>query len=89
MSITAQQVTKMYGAQRALNEVSFSISKGEVVGFLGPNGAGKTTSLKAICTLLPLQKGEISVFGRDVMHETRDVRRRIGFHSSFGTVTLL
>jgi ABC-2 type transport system ATP-binding protein len=79
MSITVQQVVKTYGAQRALNGVSFSIQKGEVVGFLGPNGAGKSTMMKIITCYIPATQGRVSVCGFDVQERSIDVRRRIGY----------
>lgn len=79
MSITVQQVVKTYGTQQALNGVSFSIQKGEVVGFLGPNGAGKSTMMKIITCYLPATQGRVSVCGFDVQERSIDVRRRIGY----------
>ncbi|MBX7050526.1 MAG: gliding motility-associated ABC transporter ATP-binding subunit GldA [Flavobacteriales bacterium] len=79
MSITAQQVTKVYGTQRALHDVSFSISKGEVVGFLGPNGAGKSTMMKIITCYIPPTSGSVSVCGFDVREQSIDARRCIGY----------
>jgi ABC-2 type transport system ATP-binding protein len=79
MSITANEVTKLYGQQRALHEVSFSISKGEVVGFLGPNGAGKSTMMKIITCYIPPTSGSVSVCGFDVREQSIEARRCIGY----------
>ena len=67
MSITVNSVTKLYGQQKALDEVSFEIKSGEVVGFLGPNGAGKSTMMKIISCFIPQTSGDVSVCGHDVV----------------------
>ncbi|MEZ4799060.1 MAG: gliding motility-associated ABC transporter ATP-binding subunit GldA [Flavobacteriales bacterium] len=79
MSITVQNVVKIYGQQRALNGVSFDIPSSEVVGFLGPNGAGKSTMMKIITCFLPPSEGKVSVCGLDVMSQSIEVRRLIGY----------
>lgn len=79
MSIITSKVTKLYGAQRALSSVSFSIDKGEVVGFLGPNGAGKSTMMKIITCFIPQSEGTVKVCGYDTKHKSLEVRRRIGY----------
>lgn len=79
MSITVEQVVKTYGPQRALNSVSFSIDKGQVVGFLGPNGAGKSTMMKIITCYIPSTEGKVNVCGFDVNKQSLEVRRRIGY----------
>jgi ABC-2 type transport system ATP-binding protein len=79
MSITVSQVSKLYGAQRALDQVSFSIEKGEIVGFLGPNGAGKSTMMKIITGYLPPTSGAVSVCGFDVQEQGLASRRKIGY----------
>ncbi len=79
MSITVSEVSKYYGTQRALNGVSFSISKGEVVGFLGPNGAGKSTMMKIITGYIPPSQGRVSVCGFDVQEQGLEARRKIGY----------
>jgi ABC-2 type transport system ATP-binding protein len=77
--IVAEGISKFYGARQALEDLSFSIEKGEVVGFLGLNGAGKTTVLKILSGLLLPSSGRIEVDGIDGLDEPRELRRRIGF----------
>ena len=77
--IEAEGVSKFYGGRRALSDVSFSIAKGEVVGFLGLNGAGKTTVLKILCGLLIPSSGRVVVDGVEGVAQPRELRRRIGF----------
>jgi ABC-2 type transport system ATP-binding protein len=79
MSISVKNVTKNYGTQKALDDVSFDISAGEVVGFLGPNGAGKSTMMKIICCYIPPSQGEISVCGYSAASKSIDVRRNVGY----------
>lgn len=77
--ISVSGVVHRFKGRRALDNVSFQIWPGSLHGFVGPNGAGKTTSLRLICTLLRPQVGSVKVFGYDVVYQTREVRRRIGF----------
>jgi ABC-2 type transport system ATP-binding protein len=79
MSIVVQNVTKLYGEQKALNNVSFEIKTGEIVGFLGPNGAGKSTMMKIITGFIPASSGLVQVNGIDVGTEDPEVRRKIGY----------
>jgi ABC-2 type transport system ATP-binding protein len=79
MSIIAENVTKTYGNQLALNGVSFQIGKGQIVGFLGPNGAGKSTMMKIITCYLPPTSGKVSVCGFDVMEQSTEAKRCIGY----------
>lgn len=79
MSIITHNVSKLYGTQRALSHVSFSIDKGEVVGFLGPNGAGKSTMMKIITCFIPQTEGTVKVCGFDTQEQSIEVRRRIGY----------
>lgn len=79
MSIEVQLVSKNYGSQKALDEVSFSIQKGEIVGFLGPNGAGKSTLMKILTTYLSADTGNASVNGFDVNTQTKEVQKSIGY----------
>ncbi|WP_108244800.1 gliding motility-associated ABC transporter ATP-binding subunit GldA [Muricauda brasiliensis] len=79
MSITVQNITKTFGAQKALNNVSFTINKGEVVGFLGPNGAGKSTMMRILTTYYKADNGEATVNGFDVLQAEKDVQKSIGY----------
>ena len=79
MSITVQNITKTFGKQKALNNVSFSIQKGEIVGFLGPNGAGKSTMMRILTTYYKADAGDASVNGFDVLKSERDVQNSIGY----------
>ncbi|MCZ6597295.1 MAG: ATP-binding cassette domain-containing protein, partial [Planctomycetota bacterium] len=72
-------VTKRYGPTLAVDDVSFEIGRGEIVGFLGPNGAGKSTLLKMMCTWLPPTSGSIAIAGHDVEKESLAVRRTLGY----------
>jgi ABC-2 type transport system ATP-binding protein len=79
MSIVVQGVTKFYGQQKALDDVSFEIKTGEVVGFLGPNGAGKSTMMKIITGFIPPTSGNVLVNGTPVTDESKDIRKAIGY----------
>jgi len=77
--ISVKDLVKDYGQLRALNGISFEVSKGEVFGLLGPNGAGKTTTIRILTTLLPPSEGVALVFGCDVVKNSNYIRRRIGY----------
>ena len=77
--IEVRNLTKRYGTKTAIADVTFSVEKGEVLGFLGPNGAGKTTTMRAIVGYLPATEGHITVDGFDVFEQPLEVRRRIGY----------
>lgn len=79
MSIEVKGVTKIYGEQRAVNNLSFSVAQGEIVGFLGPNGAGKSTTMKMITGYLQPDSGHISVSGIDVTKDSLEAKKRIGY----------
>lgn len=79
MSISVRRITKLYGAQKALDDVSFEIGGSEVVGFLGPNGAGKSTMMKILTCFLPPTSGDASVCGFDIREASMDVRRNVGY----------
>ena len=79
MSITVKNLTKIYGEQKAVNQVSFSINQGEIVGFLGPNGAGKSTTMKMITGYLEPTSGEIDVNGIDVKRTPLEAKKKIGY----------
>ncbi len=79
MSIEVKNVSKIYGEQKALDNVSFVVNPGEIVGFLGPNGAGKSTMMKIITCFIPQTEGEIKVCGFDVTEQPIDVKRHVGY----------
>ncbi|SDS10054.1 gliding motility-associated ABC transporter ATP-binding subunit GldA [Gramella sp. MAR_2010_147] len=79
MSITVTNISKHFGSQKALNEVSFEISKGEIVGFLGPNGAGKSTLMKILTGYLNPESGEASVDGLKLEDQKSKIQKRIGY----------
>lgn len=79
MSISAKDVSKIYGEQKALNGVSFDIKSGEVVGFLGPNGAGKSTMMKIITCYLPASSGQVWVNGLNVNENPEEVKKHVGY----------
>ncbi len=79
MSVKVKNITKLYGKQKALDNVSFEVSSGTVVGFLGPNGAGKSTMMKIITCFLPQTSGSAEVVGYDVNENSVEVRRQVGY----------
>jgi ABC-2 type transport system ATP-binding protein len=79
MSIQVSQLSKTYGEQKAVDNISFSLNKGEIVGFLGPNGAGKSTTMKMITGYLPPTGGQALVSGFDVSKAPLEVRKRVGY----------
>lgn len=79
MAITIEQVSKFYGKQKALNEVSFTLNKGEICGFLGPNGAGKSTMMKIITGFLDHFTGNASVCGLDIRKQPLQAKACIGY----------
>ncbi|WP_080058157.1 gliding motility-associated ABC transporter ATP-binding subunit GldA [Spirosoma aerolatum] len=79
MSIQVQNLTKQYNQQRAVNQISFSVQPGEIVGFLGPNGAGKSTTMKIATGYIQPTEGTVEVNGFDVRTQPMDVRRSVGY----------
>jgi len=77
--IEVQGLTKHYGVIAAISDVSFSVKRGEIVGFLGPNGAGKTTTMRILAGFMPATRGTATVAGYDVFTQSLEVRRRIGY----------
>lgn len=77
--IEVESLTKRYPGRTAVDDISFTIGRGEVVGFLGPNGAGKSTTLRILASFLPASSGTVRVAGYDVFYEPDEVRRRIGY----------
>lgn len=79
MSISVRSLTKIYGTQKAVDNISFEIPKGQIVGFLGPNGAGKSTTMKMITSYLPPTQGTAVVCGFDVQTQSMELRKHIGY----------
>ena len=79
MSIQVSNITKNYGGQLALNDVSFTIKPGEIVGLLGPNGAGKSTMMKILTCFIPPSSGKASVYGFDIHEQSLEVRKKVGY----------
>ncbi len=79
MSIEVNNISKSYGAQKALDTISFSVKKGEIVGFLGPNGAGKSTLMKILTTYIAADEGTAAVNGFDVNTQAKSVQQSIGY----------
>ncbi|MEK9148970.1 MAG: ATP-binding cassette domain-containing protein [Candidatus Desantisbacteria bacterium] len=77
--IQVEKLTKSYGSYQALKEITFSVEKGEILGFLGPNGAGKTTTMRILTCFFPATSGKATVAGFDVFEEPHEVRKRIGY----------
>jgi ABC-2 type transport system ATP-binding protein len=79
MSVAVSGVSKFYGSQKALDDVSFEIGKGQILGFLGPNGAGKSTMMKIITTFIAPSAGNVRVCGFDTAESSMEVRKRVGY----------
>jgi len=79
MSVLVQDLTRVYGRQKAVDGISFEARKGQVLGFLGPNGAGKSTTMKIITGFIPLSSGRVEVCGLDVSEAPMEVRRKTGY----------
>ncbi|MEA1873058.1 MAG: gliding motility-associated ABC transporter ATP-binding subunit GldA [Bacteroidota bacterium] len=79
MSIQVKSLTKTFGEQKAINDISFSVETGEIVGFIGPNGAGKSTTMKIITGFIPATEGSVEVEGYDVSEHSLKVRAMIGY----------
>src|SRR5688572_29195425 len=77
--IEIRNLTKNYGERKAIDNLCFTVKKGEVLGFLGPNGAGKTTTMKIITGFMAPTSGEVKVGGFDVFENPLEVKRRIGY----------
>ena len=77
--IQVDRLVKTYGSIIAVREISFEVAKGEIVGFLGPNGAGKSTTMRILAGFVPANRGRAIVAGYDVMQQSLDVRRHIGY----------
>lgn len=79
MSITISNLTKEYGQQKAIDNISFEVKTGEILGFLGPNGAGKSTTMKIITCFISPTKGDVSLNGYNIYDHSHELRRRIGY----------
>ncbi|MCW3126523.1 MAG: gliding motility-associated transporter ATP-binding subunit GldA [Bacteroidetes bacterium] len=79
MSIKVSNLTKLYGTQKAVDDISFEVNKGEVLGFLGPNGAGKSTTMKILTCFIPQTTGQAWVCGKDTITDSIEVRKKIGY----------
>src|ERR1041385_2498494 len=77
--IKVKELTKRYARTVAVDNISFEVQKGEIVGFLGPNGAGKTTTMRVLTCFLPPTAGSASVAGFDVLEQPLEVKKRIGY----------
>lgn len=79
MSIAVRNLTKLYGREQAVSDISFDVKTGEILGFLGPNGAGKTTTMKIITCYMPQSAGRVEVDGLNTIEHSLEVRRKIGY----------
>ncbi|MCP2044047.1 gliding motility-associated ABC transporter ATP-binding subunit GldA [Pontibacter sp. HSC-36F09] len=79
MSVEVKNLTKIFGSQRAVDDISFSVGQGQILGFLGPNGAGKSTTMKIATCYLPPTTGTVLVNGYDVVQDSIAVRRSVGY----------
>lgn len=77
--IRVEGLTKDYGSRRAIDSLTFDANKGEILGFLGPNGAGKTTTMRILCGYMPPSAGTATVAGFDILNDSIEVRRRVGY----------
>src|SRR6476659_2893329 len=77
--IKVEQLTKKYPGVVAINDLSFEVQKGEIVGFLGPNGAGKSTTMKILTGFMPATSGSAKISGADVFDNAIEVKRNVGF----------
>jgi ABC-2 type transport system ATP-binding protein len=79
MSIAVRNLTKRYGEQKAIDDISFDVKTGEILGFLGPNGAGKTTTMKILTCYMPPSAGKVEVDGLDIADNSLEVRKKVGY----------
>lgn len=78
-AVRAEKLTKFYGKRRGVEDISFDVTPGEVVGFLGPNGSGKTTVLRMLMGLISITHGRAELFGQDIAGSTSEIRSRVGY----------
>lgn len=81
MSIVIKNISKVYGTQKALDNVSLSIGEGEIVGLLGPNGAGKSTMMKILTCFIPPTEGSAEICGYDIFEHQMEIKRSVGYLS--------
>src|SRR5450432_1420599 len=86
MVIVLDQLTKCFGAQTAVDALSFEIPAGQIIGFLGPNGAGKSTTLKMLTGMIEPSSGAATICGYDLLREPLEVKRHVGFVPESGAV---
>ena len=79
MSVVVDHISKVYGEQKAVDDISFRVEPGQILGFLGPNGAGKSTTMKMLTCFIPQTFGKASVCGFDINTHSVEVRRHIGY----------
>lgn len=79
MSIQVNQLSKIYGKQKAVDQISFTAEAGKILGFLGPNGAGKSTTMKILACFIPPTSGSANICGLDIMEKSMEVRRIVGY----------
>ena len=77
--VDIKRVTKKFGDFKALDEVDFSVRKGEVFGFIGPNGAGKSTTIRILLGILKATEGQATIFGKDVWNDSMEIHRQIAY----------
>jgi ABC-2 type transport system ATP-binding protein len=77
--IQIENLTKQYGQIKAVNNINFTVEKGEILGFLGPNGAGKSTTMNIITGFIPSTEGTVKVCGYDILENPKEVKKRIGY----------
>ena len=80
--IEIQNLTKHYGKNRGVEDITFSVRKGEVMGFLGPNGAGKSTTIRSMLGFLRYEKGSIQILGKDAVKQHEQILREVGYMPS-------
>src|SRR3990172_7400479 len=81
--IEVRELTKCFGAVEAVRGISFTVRRGEIVGFLGPNGAGKTTTMRILAGIFPPTTGEVRIAGHDVLREPLVCRRAVGYFPEY------
>ena len=78
-AVELRRLTKNYGKVRGIRDITFSIEEGEVFGFIGPNGAGKSTTIRTLLNFIHPTSGEAFIFGKDIVRDTLEIRRMVGY----------